>query len=124
MVVYNVSFERRLLWDLAKSSLTHAVGLNSIIDRLKDQIGIFKYHYSHPEFLGSFSLKNVMPVIVPSLGYESLNVSGGSDAGAVWERMINSTGEMQKNQMAADLKAYCTMDTLAMVEIHKALLEL
>jgi hypothetical protein len=38
--------------------------------------------------------------------------------------MINSTGEMQKNQMAADLKAYCTMDTLAMVEIHKALLEL
>jgi hypothetical protein len=85
---------------------------------------IFKNHYSHPEFLGSVSLKNVLPVIVPSLNYDSLNVRGGSDAGALWDIMIRSRDTEEQNRLAEDLKAYCNMDTHAMVEIHKALLEI
>jgi len=124
VVVYSASFERGVLSDLAEFAPHYAPALNSILNRLEDQKDIFKNHYNHPGSLGSLSLKSVLPVIAPSLNYEGLNIRGGSDAGAVWERMINSTDEAQKSQMAADLKAYCTMDTLAMVEIHKALLKL
>ena len=124
VVVYNAPFERGVLASLAEFLPRYASALNSITDRLKDQMDIFKYHYSHPGFLGKISLKNVLPVIVPSLSYESLNVSGGSDAQAVWDTMIRSTDMEEQKRMAEDLKAYCALDTLAMVEIHSTLLEL
>ena len=38
--------------------------------------------------------------------------------------MIFCTDQAQKTQAIADLQAYCQLDTLAMVEIHQALLKL
>jgi len=35
--------------------------------------------------------------------------------------MINTDDEEQKERMIKELKEYCRMDTLAMVEIHKRL---
>ena len=39
------------------------------------------------------------------------------------EQMIDTEDDGEKREMIADLRAYCRMDTLAMVEIHKHLLE-
>jgi len=58
---------------------------------------------------------------VPELSYEDLEVQGGTDAQAVWDEMINTDDEEQKERMIKELKEYCRMDTLAMVEIHKKL---
>ncbi len=55
------------------------------------------------------------------LSYEELEVQGGTDAQVVWDEMINTDDEKQKERMIKDLKEYCRMDTLAMVEIHKIL---
>ena len=50
VVVYNVGFERGVLKDLAIAFPEHAARLESIIDRLWDQLVIFQNHYNHPDF--------------------------------------------------------------------------
>ena len=122
VVVYSASFERRILEDLAQFFPEHSTALQSIISRLWDQLVIFKDHYKHPEFYGSNSLKAVLPVLVPCLSYEDLDIQEGDEAQTVWNMMIQATNEEARNNMINNLRAYCEMDTLAMVEIHKALL--
>ncbi len=122
VVVYHASFERDRLNDLAQSFPEHSTALQSIASRLWDQEKIFIDHYKHPSFGGSSSIKKVLPVLVPSLGYQNLNIQDGDDAQAVWNLMINTTSEAEKSDMIRHLRAYCEMDTLAMVEIHKVLL--
>ena len=124
VVVYKASFEKGVLKDLADYFPEHTLTLQSIIDRLWDQLVIFQKHYMHPDFCGSNSLKAVLPVLVPSLCYEDLDVQDGLEAQAVWNLMLNTTNETKKSEMIEHLKAYCRLDTLATVEIHKVLCEL
>ncbi len=121
VVVYNARFECGILKDLAEFFPEHSEALQSIISRLWDQLVIFRNHYRHPEFYGSNSLKDVLPVLVPSLSYEDLDIQEGNDAQAVWDEMINTANEEARNNMINSLRAYCEMDTLATVEIHNAL---
>ena len=122
VVVYHARFERRILEGLAQSFCEHSEALQSIISRLWDQELIFKRHYKHPEFYGSTSLKYVLPVLVPCLSYEDLDIKEGNDAQAVWDVMIRTTSEEARNGMINNLEEYCKRDTLAMVGIHKMLL--
>lgn len=124
VVVYSARFEKGVLEDLILHFPKHAPSLQSIIDRLWDQLDIFKNHYTHPDFCGSNSLKNVLPILVPSLCYENLDVQDGLEAQAAWNLMLNTTNEEKKSNMIKDLKAYCKLDTRAMFEIHKVLCEL
>ncbi len=123
VVVYNAAFERRILRTLAESFPEYAPTLQSIIDRLWDQMVILRKHYEHPEFCGSKSLKAVLPVLVPELSYNHLSIQEGADAPAAWNLMLNTTSETEKNEMIEHLREYCKMDTLAMVEIHRVLQE-
>ena len=124
VVVYSASFERKILKDLAQFFSKHSAAIESIISRLWDQLLIFRNHYQHPEFLGSNSIKNVLPVLVPSLSYKELGVRNGGDAQIVWDLMIRNINEKEKSNMIHDLRKYCELDTLAMVEIHKVLVQL
>ncbi len=47
----------------------------------------------------------------------------GIEAQVIWEQMINTEHDGVKRETIADLRPYCRVDTLAMVEIHKHLLE-
>ncbi len=78
----------------------------------------------HPGFLEPNSIKNVLPVPVPSLSYKELGVQNGDDAQVAWEAAIQMVDGPEKQHMIADLKAYCHLDTLAMVEIHRVLMEI
>lgn len=124
VVVYNANFEQRVLKDLADFFPEHAPVLQSIIDRIWDLLDIFKKHYTHPDFCGSNSLKAVLPVLAPSLDYQDLEVRDGTEAQATWNLMLNTKNETDKNNWIKRLKAYCKTDTLATVEIYKALLAL
>ena len=123
VVVYTL-FERGRLMDLTDTFPQHSSALKSIINRLWDQSDIFKNYYKHPDFCGYYSLKDVLPVLVPSLGYENLNVQDGLEAQAVWNLMLNSKNEKQKSCMIENLREYCKLDTLATLEIHKVLCQL
>lgn len=123
IVVYKAGTERGVLKDLAISFPEHASILQSIIDRLWDQLVIFQNHYKHPDFGGSNSLKDVLSVLVPWLSHKTLDIQEGTEAQATWNLMLNTEDETEKNEWIKRLRAYCKMDTLAMVEIHKVLEE-
>lgn len=123
VVVYTL-FERRRLMDLTDTFPQHSSALKSIISRLWDQADIFKNYYKHPDFCGSYSLKNVLPVLVPWLDYENLDVQEGEEAQAVWKLMLESENVHEKMDMIKNLREYCKLDTLATVEIHKVLCKL
>ena len=124
VVVYKASFEKGVLEHLADFSPEHAPALQSMIDRLWDLLNIFKEHYTHPDFLGSNSLKAVSPVLVPSLDYQDLDVRDGTEAQATWNLMLKTENETERNEWIKRLKEYCQTDTLATVKIYKALLAL
>jgi len=121
VIVYHQSFEASLLRKLAQTFPAYALQLESIATRLWDLENIFKHHYKHPDFRGSTSIKNVLPTLVPTLNYKTLAVQRGDQAQTVWDEMIRCADSAQKIQLIADLRAYCQLDTLAMVALHKAL---
>ncbi len=123
IVVYSTKFEKGVLESLALSFPEHDPALQSIINRVWDLWDIFKKHYMHPDFLGSNSLKAVLPVLVPSLDYQDLDVRDGTEAQATWNLMLDAENETDKNKWIKRLKAYCKTDTLATVEIYKILKE-
>ncbi|MBW4583356.1 MAG: DUF2779 domain-containing protein [Tildeniella nuda ZEHNDER 1965/U140] len=121
VIVYHQSFEASLLRKLAQAFPAYAFQLESIATRLWDLEDIFKHHYKHPDCRGSTSIKNVLPVLVPSLSYKTLTIQRGDQAQTVWETMIPCTNQTEKQGLANDLCAYCQLDTLAMVEIYRSL---
>lgn len=121
VVAYNIPFERGVLHHLADQFPEYAEQLRAIADRLWDQLPIFRQHYRHPDFAHSNSLKAVLPVMAPGLSYESLDVQNGTAAQVKWEEMIGQTDAAAKAALYEQLRAYCHLDTRAMVEIHRVL---
>jgi hypothetical protein len=121
IIAYNIPFERGVLKQLAAVFPAEADILQEMADRLWDQLPIFRKHYRDYRFGTSNSLKYVLPVVVPHLGYDALAVQNGVQAQVIWEEMIQTADPTTKKQLAADLLEYCKLDTLAMVEIHHVL---
>ncbi len=124
IIVYYAPFEKGRLAELADAFPEHAPRLSGMVDRLWDQLNIFRKHYRHYRFGGSNSLKSVLPVLAPALSYQRLDVQNGEQAQVVWEQMVGEADTAVKEQLAAQLRAYCHLDTLAMVEIHRTLVNL
>jgi hypothetical protein len=121
IIAYNASFEIRVIGNLAWRipSLRHS--LYSLRDRFFDLLPIFRDYYFHPGFLGSNSIKDILPVLVPELSYSNLEVHGGDEAQLAWAELITTDDESRRLQLAASLFAYCRLDTLAMVRLYEAL---
>lgn len=122
VIVYNAPFEKSVLNSLAEWFPGKKVRIMNIIDRLFDQLVIFRNYYTDYRFKGSNSIKSVLPVLIPSMNYQDLAVSDGTIAQITWNNMIRLPGGEQKSRLSQELKTYCGQDTLAMVKIHKFLL--
>ena len=121
IIAYHIPFERTILRQLAEAFPQQADRLTDMAERLWDQLDIFRKHYRDYRFGKSNSLKSVLPVVVPELSYQTLDVQNGTQAQVVWEEMIGEGETAVKAQLADQLRAYCHLDTLAMVEIHRVL---
>ena len=77
--------------------------------------------YYHPDFRGSFSIKNVLPVLVPGMGYGDLEVAEGQIAAVRYARALQSVDCEERRRTFDNLRAYCARDTLAMVGLLRAL---
>lgn len=86
--------------------------LLALCRRLFDLLKPIRASYYHPGFHGSFSLKSAMPVLVPELGYEDLEINDGSLASVAYAKMIHpDTVDSERQRIRADLLAYCPRDT-------------
>ena len=95
--------------------------LRAIRKRIVDFSKIIKNHVYHPKFAGNFSLKKVVPALVPDVSYARLGVADGDNASAVYARMAR--GEI-KDVARRQLLAYCKTDTLVMVRLHEILADM
>lgn len=123
IVVYS-SFEKRIINNLAGVYPDLSKELNLLIDRLVDLHAIIRKNFYHPDFHGSISIKTVLPVLVPDITYDDLNIAGGDSAMATFAYLArgkyeNAEIESKKN----DLVEYCKRDTLGEVELHRKLVE-
>ena len=111
------SYEKSVLTKLARD-LSHREGdLRLILKRLVDLLTIVRNHVYLPGFQGSYSIKNVLPALVPGFGYKHLQVHDGQMAVEAFGRMLTDS-DLGKRQTIRDaLLAYCAQDTLAMVKL-------
>jgi len=116
-------FEQRVLTDLAALFPDLADDLNAIIGRLFDLHPLTRANYYHPDMKGSWSIKAVLPTLATDLDYGALGEiqEGTAASEAFMEMMQASTGEDRRRALRDDLLAYCKLDTLALVELTRAL---
>ena len=120
VVAYNAPFEKRFLRELAVALPDLAPPLEDLSARTEDLLRIVRDHVYHPEFAGSFSLKAVLPALVPALGYDDLAIQDGDTAAAALETLLLEPGAFDKTsrrQLRADLEAYCALDTWGLVQL-------
>ena len=121
IVVYS-SFEKTIIKKLAEDLFHVAIGLEALLPRLHDLMKVIRRDYYHPAFRGSFSIKKVLPALVPALDYSDLQIQGGAAAAALYRRMIDSdTPIAERDSIRENLLRYCERDTLAMVKVREAL---
>jgi predicted RecB family nuclease len=117
-------YEKVIVRGLARFLPQLEESLLSLTPRFKDLYAIIRRHYYNPLFHGSFSLKYVLPALVPSMSYEKLSIQEGSLASLEYMRMIDlATPAGEKERIRKDLLEYCGVDTLGMVMIRDELLK-
>ena len=114
-------YERRVLRALAEALPELADVLGAIETRLFDLLPVVRNGYYHPRFRGSFSIKSVLPVLVSEMGYDDLEITDGWTAAVRYARAFASTDRQERQNTFTALRAYCALDTLAMVGLRRAL---
>jgi hypothetical protein len=118
------SYERAILERLAHTFPSFERQLMDVIARLWDLYEIIKTHYYHPGFAGSYSIKAVLPAVVPTLGYQDLDVQDGRSAARAYYRMVFEESDwVEQERIAQSLSRYCERDTWAMLQIRRVLKE-
>jgi len=117
--VYNAGFERGRLGDLAERFPRLKRNLLAISERLVDLLPIAGRNYYHPSQQGSWSIKSVLPAVVPELGYDQLEgIQDGGMAMAAYLEAIHPQTTAERHQaIRKQLERYCRLDTYAMVRI-------
>jgi len=121
--VWYKPFEMTRNKELAIIHPENADFLEDLNDRIYDLGDFINFgFYLHPKFKGSWSIKNVLPVMVPELSYDEMEIGKGDQAMMAWWELINdmlSTEEAEKTKTA--LLEYCKLDTFAIVKLWKKL---
>lgn len=115
-------YERFLLFALGDVLPQLKPALSKVVRRLWDLLSVIQQHYYHPDFHGSYSIKTVLPALVPTLAYDDLAIQNGAVAAVMYQKMVfQETDLMERAHIAQALQEYCARDTWAMVELRRVL---
>ena len=126
-VAMYTGFERARIRELAEAVPEVADELHALDARLVDLKKVVEEHVAHPDFLGSYSIKDVITPLVPELGYDGMEVADGQTASVELARLMRDGDRLPPDERAAKRKAlldYCELDTWAMVRLVERLEEL
>jgi len=118
IIVYNKAFESTRLRELQELYPEYSKKIDRIIDRIVDLMEPFqkKWYYTS-SMNGSYSIKLVLPALVPEMSYDELEIGEGGSAMAAFEGLLNITDKAEKQKIRNALLDYCKLDTWAMVSI-------
>jgi hypothetical protein len=118
VLVYNMAFEKRVLRELGESIPALRKRLGAVSERMIDMMEPFKrrdiYHW---RMNGSYSLKSVLPALVPEMTYEELAIRDGAMASEAYFAMENIADPAELSRLRAALREYCRRDTLGLVRL-------
>jgi predicted RecB family nuclease len=121
ILVYS-AFESQRLSELAAWLPEFAGRIKKIQRRLWDVLPVVRKHVYHPAFGGSFSLKHVLPALIPEMSYEDMDVANGTEAGVAWESLVRGgLDQAECDRIRNALLAYCGQDTMALVRLLETL---
>jgi len=114
VIAWNMGFESSRNAEMAERLPKAAPFLKSVNRRMVDlMVPVRSGAYVHPGFVGSASIKAVLPILAPELSYEGL-----SGAYSDWPILIGGTlAPDEKKAMAKRMLDYCGLDTFEMVKI-------
>ena len=123
IVVYS-AYEEAVMRQLVEAFPEFQSAFKAIVKRVWDLHPVIKEHYYHPAFNGSYSIKSILPAVVPSLGYGDLAIQDGGQAAGEYYRMVFvETDWIERARIKEALLQYCARDTRAMVELRRVLKE-
>ena len=93
----------------------------ALLDRsMADLLQLVWAHFHLPQLHGSFSIKSVLPALVPHLGCDDLAISDGTLASMAYaELQLPETTPERGAEIRPNFLAYCKSDTLAEVELFR-----
>ena len=122
ILVYNQAFECTRLKELARDFPEYSKRINNVLSRITDLMVPFKQkHYYTHEMNGSYSIKSVLPALVPEMSYSELEIGEGGTASRAFEGLYFEEDPARVNEVRRQLLEYCGTDTLAMVKIFEVL---
>ena len=121
VLVYNKTFENTILNHLKEEFDHLATRIEKIQARMVDLMAPFRKNYRLPAMQGSYSIKAVLPALVPELSYDALTIGNGGDASAAFYNLKHLENEAEKQAIRNALLEYCGLDTMAMVRIFEKL---
>ena len=122
-VVTYSSYEIGMMTGLAQSFPQYEDRLLELCGRVIDLLQVIRRNYYHPGFRGSFSLKSVVPAVVPDLAYDDLDIPEGLTAAAAHAGLVaGKIPDSERHDIRDALLAYCARDTESMVRVYEALL--
>lgn len=127
ILAYYSDFEKRCLQLMADALPELRPPVQSILDRLEDALPIVRQNVYAPAFHGSFSLKSVLPALVPELGYDGLEIADGTAASRELQRLLLDGASISADEQAGLREAllrYCELDTWGVVRLLDRLGEL
>lgn len=126
-VVWYDPFENSRNKEIAKSYGEFENAFLKINENTFDLYKIFAdYLYFDRGFLGSASIKKVLPVLVPNLSYDTLVIGKGDKAMRALQNLIEGRiiDEGDRLQTIRNLLVYCRQDSFAMLAIYRVLLSI
>ncbi len=124
VLTYNQSFEKSVLRELAKLFPDLAEAIEVRVTNVRDLMAPFKRRdvYRWP-MRGSYSIKEVLPALVPELSYTGLEIADGRAAMQAYREMCALEAGEELEKLRTAMLDYCRLDTLAMVRILGVLAE-
>ncbi|HEY3114664.1 MAG TPA: DUF2779 domain-containing protein [Gemmatimonadaceae bacterium] len=127
VTAYSAQFERGCIELVADACPDEAALLKGIADNLVDLQPIVRENVYDEKFAGSFSIKRVVPALVPGLDYDDLPIAEAETASVQLARVILGGPTIhpeEKAELREALLEYCKRDTAAMVALSNRLSEL
>jgi len=118
-VLMYTDYERRVIRELAAMFPDLASTLQAIDARLVDLHPVALANYYHPDMLGSWSIKAVLPTIAPDMDYALLEgIQEGTEASRAYLEAIHPEASAERREeIRRNLLKYCKHDTEAMVRL-------
>ena len=118
-VLMYTNYEEQVIGNLARMFPDLKRDLDRINTRLFDLHPVVKDNYYHPDMLGSWSIKSVLPTINPEMDYRKLEGirEGTAASHGFLEAIDPGTDMVRKLELEEQLRRYCRFDTEAMAEI-------